>query len=95
MCDMEKRTGKTDPHSVFSKALDPIAEAEIYAGFKGMVEQKGAVYISHRLSSCRFCDEIAVFHEGELVQLGDHETLLAKENGKYHELWHAQAQYYQ
>lgn len=76
-------------------ALDPLAEAEVYAGFKGMVEQKGAVYISHRLSSCRFCDMIAVFHEGRLVQLGDHETLLAKEDGKYHELWHAQAQYYQ
>ncbi len=76
-------------------ALDPIAEAEVYAGFQGMVREKGAIYISHRLSSCRFCDKIAVFHEGRLVQLGTHEELLKSEEGKYHELWQAQAQYYQ
>lgn len=76
-------------------ALDPIAEAEIYAGFQGMVREKGAVYISHRLSSCRFCDKIAVFDEGRLVQMGTHEELVAEETGKYHELWQAQAQYYQ
>lgn len=75
-------------------ALDPIAEAEIYAGFQGMVQSKGALYISHRLSSCRFCDTIAVFHEGRLVQMGSHEELLEAEDGKYYELWHAQAQYY-
>lgn len=75
-------------------ALDPIAEAEIYAGFQGMVQSKGALYISHRLSSCRFCDTIAVFHEGRLVQIGTHEELLTAEDGKYYELWQAQAQYY-
>ena len=75
-------------------ALDPIAEAEIYAGFQEMVQSKGALYISHRLSSCRFCDTIAVFHEGRLVQMGSHEELLESEDGKYYELWHAQAQYY-
>lgn len=75
-------------------ALDPIAEAEIYAGFQQMVRSKGALYISHRLSSCRFCDKIAVFHEGRLVQMGTHEELLSSEDGKYYELWQAQAQYY-
>lgn len=74
-------------------ALDPLAEAEIYAGFREMVDQKGAIYISHRLSSCRFCDEIAVFDEGRLIQLGTHEELL-ETGGKYRELWDAQAQYY-
>lgn len=59
-----------------------------------MTQGKGAVYISHRLSSCRFCDVIAVFHEGQLMELGGHEELLQKE-GKYAELWEAQAQYYQ
>jgi ATP-binding cassette subfamily B protein len=59
-----------------------------------MVGKKTAVYISHRLSSCRFCDEIIVFHDGELVQRGSHDTLIAHEDGKYYELWNAQAQYY-
>ena len=46
------------------------------------------------LSSCRFYDDIAVFHEGELIQRGSHDTLISDDNGKYHELWNAQAQYY-
>ena len=75
-------------------ALDPIAEAEIYSKFDSMVEDKTAIYISHRLSSCRFCDKIAVFDKGEIVQVGTHEELLADINGKYYELWNAQAQYY-
>ena len=75
-------------------ALDPLAEAEIYSKFNEFVGDKTAIYISHRLSSCRFCDKIAVFHQGEIVQLGTHEELLADEKGKYYELWHAQAQYY-
>ena len=75
-------------------ALDPIAEAEIYSKFNDITGDKTAIYISHRLSSCKFCDEIAVFHEGAVIQQGTHEGLLAEENGKYHELWNAQAQYY-
>lgn len=55
---------------------------------------KTAVYISHRLSSCKFCDDIAVFDHGAIVQYGTHDQLVADENGKYYELWHAQAQYY-
>ena len=75
-------------------ALDPIAEAEIYAKFNEISGDKTAIYISHRLSSCKFCDEIAVFHGGAVIQQGTHEQLLAEEDGKYHELWNAQAQYY-
>jgi ATP-binding cassette subfamily B protein len=75
-------------------ALDPIAEYEIYSAFDEIVGDKTAVYISHRLASCRFCDDIAVFHEGEMIQRGNHDTLLANAEGKYHELWNAQAQYY-
>lgn len=75
-------------------ALDPIAEAEIYGKFDAIVGDKTAIYISHRLSSCKFCDEIAVFHEGAVVQQGTHAELVADESGKYFELWHAQAQYY-
>ena len=75
-------------------ALDPIAEAEIYSRFDQIVGDKTAIYISHRLSSCRFCDKIAVFDQGRIVQVGTHEELLADVDGKYYELWHAQAQYY-
>ena len=75
-------------------ALDPIAEAEIYGKFDEIAGDKTAIYISHRLSSCKFCDEIAVFHEGAVIQQGSHASLVADTNGKYYELWHAQAQYY-
>ena len=75
-------------------ALDPIAEAEIYEKFDEIAGDKTAIYISHRLSSCKFCDEIAVFHEGGVIQHGTHAELVADESGKYHELWNAQAQYY-
>jgi len=75
-------------------ALDPIAEAEIYGKFDEIAGDKTAIYISHRLSSCKFCDEIAVFHEGSIVQQGSHASLVADTDGKYYELWNAQAQYY-
>ncbi len=75
-------------------ALDPIAEAEIYAKFDEIAGDKTAIYISHRLFSCKFCDEIVVFHEGAVVQQGTHDELVANEGGLYHKLWQAQAQYY-
>ncbi len=75
-------------------ALDPEAEAEVYTKFNDIVEDKTAIYISHRLSSCRFCDEIAVFDAGRVVQKGTHDALV-EEAGKYRDLWQAQAQYYQ
>lgn len=75
-------------------ALDPIAEAEIYAKFDEIAGDKTSVFISHRLSSCKFCDEIAVFDKGAVIQQGSHATLLADSGGKYYALWNAQAQYY-
>lgn len=75
-------------------SLDPISEQEVYNKFNEMVKDKTAIYISHRLSSCRFCDKIAVLHEGKLVQVGNHDELVKDENSKYFELWNAQAQYY-
>ena len=74
-------------------ALDPVAEMEVYENFDKIVGDKTAVYISHRLSSCRFCDDIAVFDHGHIVQQGSHDALV-ETPGKYQELWHAQAQYY-
>lgn len=75
-------------------ALDPISEYEVYSNFNAISGDKTTVYISHRLASCRFCDKIAVFDNGEIVQRGSHDELVADESGKYYELWHAQAQYY-
>lgn len=76
-------------------ALDPIAEAEIYTKFNELVGDKTAIYISHRLSSCKFCDEIVVFEDGAVVQRGSHEELLKETDGLYHALWSAQAKYYE
>ena len=75
-------------------ALDPIAEAEIYEKFNEISGDRTAIYISHRLSSCKFCDEIVVFDHGKVIQQGTHEALLSEQNGKYAALWNAQAQYY-
>lgn len=75
-------------------ALDPIAEADIYARLNDMIQDKTAIYISHRLSSCCFCNQIAVFDQGELIQYGKHKDLLEDTADLYYELWNAQAQYY-
>ncbi len=75
-------------------ALDPISEYQVYSRFNAIAGDKTAVYISHRLASCRFCDKIAVFEAGQIVQQGTHEALLADAEGQYCALWNAQAQYY-
>ena len=75
-------------------ALDPIAEYEIYRQFHTLVGGKTAFYISHRLSSCKFCDKIAVFSEGKIAEYGSHEELVVIPNGIYAEMFEAQAQYY-
>ena len=76
-----------------TSALDPVAEFEIYQRFDQMVEGKTSIYISHRMSSCRFCDNIIVFDEGKIIEQGSHDKLMAN-GGLYSELWNAQAQYY-
>ena len=76
-------------------ALDPLAEYEIYSHFNELVGSKTAVYISHRLSSCQFCNDILVIDGGKAVQRGNHEKLVKDRNGLYYTLWHTQAQYYQ
>ena len=89
---MTYKIGICDDES--TAALDPIAEAEIYSKFNDIVGDKTAVYISHRLSSCRFCDDILVFDQGNVIEHGTHEELVADTNSKYFKLWNAQAQYY-
>ena len=74
-------------------ALDPIAENEIYTGFHEIIGNKTALFISHRLSACRFSKEILVFEDGNVIQQGSHEELAAAE-GLYRRMWQAQAKYY-
>ena len=75
-------------------ALDPIAEYDIYRQFDMLVGGKTAIYISHRLSSCKFCDRIAVFADKTIKEYGTHEELVDLPDGIYAEMYQAQAQYY-
>ncbi len=75
-------------------ALDPIAEYEIYKQFNSLVGGKSAFYISHRLSSCQFCDHIAVFSDGHIAEYGTHAELSEISGGIYAGMFEAQAQYY-
>ena len=75
-------------------ALDALAEYELYKNFDDMIGNKSALYISHRLSSTRFCDVIAMFVDGRIVEYGTHDELLAKK-GAYADMFQVQAQYYE
>lgn len=75
-------------------ALDPVAEYEIYKHFDELISNKTTVYISHRLSTCRFCDVVAVFDNGEIVEYNPHSELLKNPDGIYTQMWTAQSQYY-
>ncbi len=75
-------------------ALDPKAEKEIYERFASMVINKTAIFISHRLASCKFCDRILVFKNGEIVESGSHESLLALSEGLYRAMYMSQEKMY-
>ena len=75
-------------------ALDPISEYEIYARFNNLVNDKTSIFISHRMSSCRFCDDIIVFDQGRIIQRGNHDTLIKDEKNVYANMWNAQSKYY-
>jgi len=77
-----------------TSALDPISEYEIYTKFDSLVHKKTAIYISHRMSSCKFCDNIIVFDKGKIIQEGSHEKLSTSLDGLYYKMWSAQAKYY-
>lgn len=75
-------------------ALDPVAEYEVYKKFDSLVGGKTAVYISHRMSSCKFCDKIAVFSDKTIKEYGTHDELIKFKNGIYAKMYVAQAKYY-
>lgn len=74
-------------------ALDPIAENELYLNYGNAMEHKTSIFISHRLSSTRFCDRILLLEHGEIIEEGTHESLLAKKM-RYAKLFEVQSQYY-
>ncbi len=71
-----------------------MAEYDIYRHFDSLVGNKTAIYISHRLSSCRFCHKIAVFADKTIAEYGTHEELVGKEDGVYAKMFAAQAKYF-
>lgn len=75
-------------------ALDPISEHEVYKNFDKLVHEKTAIYISHRLSSCKFCDRIIVFSEGSIIEDGSHEDLIKDPYGLYYKMYNTQSKYY-
>ena len=77
-----------------TSALDPLSEAEIYTLFDKLAKNRKAIYISHRMSSTKFCDNIIVLDKGKIVEEGTHKELMNIKNGIYKELFEAQAQYY-
>ena len=75
-------------------ALDPIAEYEVYKNFDKLVYGKTAIYISHRLSSCKFCDRIIVFNNGSIIEEGSHDELMKNTCGLYYNMYSTQAKHY-
>ena len=76
-------------------ALDPIAEATLFSRFDEITRGKTTIFITHRLSSTTFCDDILVLCDGAIIEQGSHETLLSKADGTYAKLYRSQMQYYE
>ena len=74
-------------------ALDPISEAEIYEKMSQLVDEKTVLFISHRMSSCKFCNRIVVLQDGEIIEQGTHSALL-DEKGLYYQMFTAQEKMY-
>ncbi|MEG2015150.1 MAG: ATP-binding cassette domain-containing protein, partial [Clostridia bacterium] len=78
-----------------TSALDPLAEAEIYENFNALVGDKTAFYISHRMSSSKFCDKILIIDGGKVADFDTHANLMKKQDSLYYKLFNAQAVNYQ
>lgn len=77
-----------------TSALDPIAEAEIYSSFNNLVQNKTALYISHRMSSSVFCDKVLILNNGKVEDFAPHKELIKKKDSLYYKLFTSQAKNY-
>ncbi|MBE5965652.1 MAG: ABC transporter ATP-binding protein [Lachnospiraceae bacterium] len=77
-----------------TSALDPLMEYEIYNTINHNVQNRGIVFISHRLSITKYCDVVFVFHNGEIVQTGSHNELMRNQDALYYEMYNKQAEFY-
>lgn len=77
-----------------TSALDPIAEFNLYDKIYNLLRDKGCLFISHRLSSTVFADNICVFENGEVIEQGNHKELMQIDNGLYKNMFEKQASYY-
>ena len=77
-----------------TSALDPLAEAEIYSSFNNLVQNKTAIYISHRMSSSVFCDKILILNNGKVEDFAPHKELIKKKDSLYYKLFTSQAKNY-
>lgn len=87
---------KNSPCMIFdepSAALDPIAENKMFESFNNISDGKTALYITHRLSSVRFCDSIALISDGTVAEYGTHQQLIEKD-GIYADMYKLQSEYY-
>ncbi len=75
-------------------AMDPIAEQNVYLKYNELSRDKTSFFISHRLSSTRFCDRIILIDGGTIIEIGTHDELMAK-RGMYHDMYMLQSKYYQ
>jgi len=76
-----------------TSALDAIAESKLYQDFDKLIGGKTSIYISHRLSSTQFCNNVAMFKNGQMIEYGTHTELMEK-GGEYAQMFHIQSQYY-
>ena len=74
-------------------SLDPMAEQDIFNQFDKLRADKTTIFVSHRLSSATVATKIVVLEYGEIIECGDHKTLMAKK-GRYYELFSTQAKRY-
>ena len=77
-----------------TSALDPLAELALFSRLADIADGRTTLFISHRLSSTKFCDRILVLSDGKISEIGSHDTLMEKD-GIYADLFHTQAKYYE